>query len=179
MLNPRILSLVGMVFAGAAMRLVPHPPNFTPIAAMALFAGAQFGDKRLAIVVPLAAMFVSDLILSGGWHAMMPCVYLSFALVVCLGRMVGTRRSPWVLGSASFVGSIAFFIVTNFGVWLVFSMYPKTAAGLSACYIAAIPFFRNTLLGDLFFTAMLFGLFEFAQRAWPVLKKTELALEKQ
>ena len=174
MVNPRFLSLIVMTFTGAAMRLVPHPPNFTPIAAMALFAGAHFSRKRHAFAVPLLAMFLSDLVISGGYHALMPVVYGCFAGTVGLGLLVRRRRTPFAVGGAALAGFVLFFVVTNFGVWLVFGLYPKSLAGLISCYVAAIPFFRHTLAGDALFTVLLFGGFALAERFMPVLREERL-----
>ena len=173
MLNPRFCALVSMVLAGAAMRLMPHPPNFTPIAAIALFGGAHFASKRTAFAVPLAAMFASDLVLSGGYHSMMPVVYACFATIVGLGLLIRRRRSPLSIGAAAVAGSVLFFAVTNFGVWAVFTFYPKTLEGLIACYIAAIPYFRNTLAGDMAFTLLFFGSFAVAERYVSALREQD------
>ena len=144
-----------MLLAAAASRLIPHPPNFSPIAALALFGGAQFADKRLAFLVPLAAMFLSDLFL--GLHSLIPVIYGSFALIVCLGFWLRRRQNVWAIGGTAIVGALLFFVLTNFGVWALGQMYPKTPAGLLDCYVAAIPFFQNTLSSNLFYAALLFG----------------------
>ncbi|WP_460034870.1 DUF6580 family putative transport protein [Methylothermus subterraneus] len=151
----RFLMLVAMILTAAAFRLLPHPPNFTPVGAMALFGGACFADRRAAFAVPMAAMFLSDLaigLMSGdlslGLHRLIPVVYGSFALIVCLGFWLRSRRTVLPIARATLAGSVLFFILTNFGVWALGSFYPKTWEGLVACYTAAIPFFPNTLLGD-------------------------------
>jgi len=179
MIRPRFAVLTGMIFAAAAARLIPHPPNFTPIAALALFGGAHFADKRLAFAVPLAALLLSDAAL--GFYPGMPAVYASFALVVVLGLGLRRRHAPRpivgaALAGAALAGSVLFFLLTNFAVWLAGGLYPRTAAGLTECYIAAVPFFGHTVLGDLFFTAVLFGGFALAQKRWPVLERTSPAL---
>ena len=110
MINPRFIAVVIMVFAGAAMRLIPHPPNFAPIAAMALFGGAHFIQKRTAFMVPLLAMFMSDLVIAGGYHAMLPIVYACFVLTVCLGMLIRLKKSPLSIGIAALSSSILFFI---------------------------------------------------------------------
>jgi hypothetical protein len=166
--QPRFLFLAGMILAAAASRLIPHPPNFSPIAALALFSGAQFGDKRLAFLLPLAAMFLSDLII--GLHSLMPVIYGSFALIVCLGFWVQRNQNLWPIGGAALLGALLFFVTTNFGVWLLASFYPKTGGGLLACYTEAIPFFWNTLASDLIYTVVLFGGLRAAEWRWPVLR---------
>lgn len=174
MLKPRVLTLVAIVFAAAATRLLPHPLNFAPIAGIALFGGAHFSDKRLAFVIPLVAMFLSDLLL--GLHIYLPFVYASFALIVGLGFLLRGRKRILPVAGAALTSSFLFFIFTNFGFWLVGPDYPKTMTGLAACYVAAIPFFQNTLLGDGFYTAVLFGGFAVAERLFPILQEKESAL---
>lgn len=177
MLSPRFLALTGFVFVGVLARLMPHPPNFTPIAATALFGGAYFASRKAAFMVPLIAMYLSDLFLGffvydfGWFNGQMPFVYVSFAVTVLLGMVIRHRCSPLRVGAAALAGSILFFILTNFGVWAVGTFYPKTVGGLVACYVAAIPFFRNTLAGDFAFTALLFGGFALAERWIPILRE--------
>lgn len=177
MLNTRFFTLLGIILSAAAMRLVPHPPNVTPIGAMALFSGAYFATKRTAFLMPLAAMCLSDLALGffvyefGWFHWFMPFVYAGFVVIVCLGMLIRHRLTPLTVGGAALTGSVLFFIIANFGVWLVGDLYPKTAAGLVSCYVAAIPFFRNTLVGNAFYTLVLFGSFAVAQRYIPVLRE--------
>ncbi len=158
----QFLVVAGVILAAAASRLIPHPPNVTPIAAMALFGGAHLADRRLAFLIPLAAMFLSDLVI--GLHGLLPVVYASVALVVCIGFWLRARTSALRVATAALAGSVAFFVITNFGVWASGSMYPKTLEGLVAAYVAAIPFFRNTLIGDAVYVALLFGGFALLQR---------------
>lgn len=178
----RLVVLVAMILAAAASRLIPHPPNFTPIGAMALFGGACFASKRVAFLVPLAAMLVSDLAigllrgdLSLGFHRLIPVVYGSFALIVCLGFLLRRRRSLVPVAGAALASSVLFFVLTNFGVWALGSWYPKTWDGLVACYVAAIPFFHNTFLGDVGYVSVLFGGLALAEKGWPVLREREFA----
>ena len=173
MSKPRITVLICMILAAAASRLIPHPPNMASIAAVALFGGAYLSDKRLAFLVPLAALFLSDLVL--GLYGHMEIVYGSFALVVCIGLLLRKRRTPLRIAGAALASSTLFFVVTNFGVWAFGSLYPKTAAGLVTCYVAAIPFFQNTLVGDALYTAVLFGGFALAERLFPILREPALA----
>jgi len=153
-----------MVLAGTAARLIPHPPNFSPIAALALFGGATFASRRAAFLVPLAALLLSDLVL--GFSAITPVVYASFALITCLGVWVRRRQTLWRLASASLAAAVLFLVVTDFGVWALSDWYPKTLSGLAECYAAAIPFFRNTLASDLFYSAVLFGGLKLAEKRW-------------
>ncbi|HXG23248.1 MAG TPA: DUF6580 family putative transport protein [Chthonomonadales bacterium] len=181
----RFLVLAGMILAAAASRLVAHPPNFAPIGAMALLGGACFAQRRTAFVVPLGAMLLSDLaigLLSGdfalGLHRLIPFVYGSFALIVCLGFWLRRRRNALPIAGATLAASVLFFMLTNFGVWVAGSWYPKTWEGLVACYVAAIPFFHNTLLGDAVYSTVLFGGFALAERALPLLREPELTLAR-
>lgn len=153
-----------LIAAAALCRIAPHPPNVAPLAAMALLGGAYL-PKKQAFLFPLLAMALSDIFL--GWHSTLPFVYGSFLLTVFLGRRLAGERSPGGVLRACLTGSFAFFIITNFGVWLTQSLYSKDPAGLAACYAAAIPFYRNTMLGDLFFTAVLFSIEALASRAHP------------
>jgi len=169
-MNKRFAVLTGITLAAIASRLIPHPPNFSPIAALALFAGASFASKRAALLVPLVALFLSDLLL--GFYPLAPVVYGSFALIACLGFWLRPRPSIGRIGSTAFAGAVLFFVVTNFGVWALGNWYPRTWDGLVACFVAAIPFFRNTLASDLCYAALLFGILALAQRRWPVLADT-------
>ncbi len=167
---PRFLAIVSLVSIAVVARFVPHPPNFTPIAAMALFAGARFGSIRVGLCVPLLAMVLSDLFLPHGFHVLTPAVYGSLVLIVGIGTWVASVPSPWAILAASLAGSVSFFVITNLAVWVVFDMYPKTAGGLAACYVAAIPFFRNTVAGDVFFAAILFGGLAGLERIIPAIR---------
>jgi hypothetical protein len=163
---------VCIILAAAASRLIPHPPNFAPITAVALFGGVYFSNRRLAFLVPLGALFLSDLVI--GFYHHMYVVYASFGLIVCVGLLLRRHRKPRAIAAAALASSILFFVITNFGVWALGSLYPKTMPGLLACYVAAIPFFQNTLLGDAFYTAVLFGGFSLAEKWWPALRETRL-----
>ncbi|HKX91810.1 MAG TPA: DUF6580 family putative transport protein [Sphingomicrobium sp.] len=165
----RLFALLCAILAAAALRLVPHPPNFTPIGAMALFSGAYLGRRgAIALVAPLGALLLSDLVLGFYWG--MPTVYFATALVVMIGWLGLRRLSPIRVGGAALAGSVLFFFVTNFGMWLSSGFYPLTVAGLQACFVAAIPFFQNTVAGDLFYSAVLFGGFALLERAVPGLR---------
>ncbi|TVR42635.1 MAG: hypothetical protein EA394_02990 [Bacteroidia bacterium] len=153
------------------MRLLPHYPNFTPIAAIALFGGAHLGRRWIAFMVPVIALFISDLFL--GFHNMMVPVYLAFVLIVLMGSLLHNRiRIPYLIGG-SLAGSILFFMITNFGVWVMTPYYPPTFTGLITSYTMAIPFFHTTLLGDLFYNTVFFGGFYLIQQYYPSLKTVE------
>ncbi len=178
-INLRFGILLLMILAAALSRLLPHPFNFTPIGAMALFGAAYFSNKKLAFILPFAAMWLSDLWINnlmydnGGTFQWMGSawVYGSFIMISMLGLIALKRvRVGAVLGT-SLLASILFFLITNFSVWYGSVAYPKSIAGLMLCYEAGIPFFWNTLAGDLFYCAVLFGGFEFAQRRVPALSR--------
>jgi hypothetical protein len=163
----RFTVLAGMILVAAASRLIPHPPNFTPVAALALFAGASFASKRAAFFVSLVGLFLSDLVV--GFYTITPVVYGSFAFITCLGFWLRRRQNVWRLACATVAGAALFFVLTNFGVWLIGGLYPKAWTGLVDCFVAAIPFFRNTLLSDVLYSALLFGGLALAERRWPIL----------
>ncbi|MCS6948432.1 MAG: hypothetical protein NZM12_12535, partial [Steroidobacteraceae bacterium] len=134
--------------------------------------------RREAFLIPLLALLAGDIamgLLGGDWslafHDTMPVVYVSFVLVVCLGRWLRARRSVARIAGATVAASVLFFVLTNFGVWALGSLYPKTWEGLVACYVAAIPFFHHTLLGDAFYVALLFGGLAVFERRWPALRE--------
>jgi hypothetical protein len=167
-MNSRILVLLSAIVAAAAMRLVPHPPNFTPIGAMALFSGAYLGRRWLAFAAPLGALVLSDLVL--GFYRGQATIYASVALIVIIGIAALKHRSVIRVGAAALASSVLFFLITNFGMWLFSGFYPRTLAGLEACYAAAIPFFQNTVAGDLFYAGLLFGGFALIERSLPALR---------
>ncbi len=173
MSTARPLVVLSVIVAAVASRLVPHPPNFTPIAAMALFAGAYAASGWQAFVVPLAAMVLSDLLI--GWHPLAPVVYASFALIVCIGFWLRPRKTGPRVAAAAAAGSVTFFLITNFAVWAFGSFYPKSLEGLFAAYVAGLPFFRNTLLGDVFYAAVLFGGFAILERVFAALRELPIA----
>lgn len=166
----RLLALLLAIAAAAMLRLVPHPPNFTPIGAMALFSGAYLGRRWLAFAAPLGALLISDLVL--GFYPGVGFVYAATALAVVVGWVVAARRTPLAVGGAALASSVLFFIITNIGMWLFSGFYPLTADGLAACFVAAIPFFQNSLAGDLVFSAILFGGWALAERSLPVLRES-------
>jgi hypothetical protein len=165
----RLLALLSAIVTAAALRLVPHPPNFTPIGAMALFSGAYLGRRGLAFVAPLGALLLSDLVI--GFYQGMATVYFSVVLIVLIGWQLTPRGSFWRVSAAALASSVLFYLVTNFGMWLFSGIYPRTLGGLEACYIAAIPFFQNTVAGDLVYTGLLFGGFALLKDAIPRLRE--------
>jgi len=171
--------IVALMIALAALsRLLPHPYNFTPIGAMALFGGYAFQNRKYAFMLPLAAMLLSDIFLEiffgWGFHSTTPFVYGSFVLITFIGMFL--RRLPSDYGTfvsitvAPMISAILFFTITNFGVWLGGS-YGYSLAGLANCYVMAIPFFYGTVLGDVFYSVVLFGSYAIIKWTMPALIK--------
>jgi hypothetical protein len=175
-LHPRTLVIAGLVLAAAAIRLAPHPMNFVPIGALALFGGAYFYSKRQALIVPLLSLIIGDAIT--GFHPLIPFVYASFLVSVAIGFWLRRKRSIARIGTATLADATQFFLVTNFAVWVTsIGSYPKTAAGLIECYVAGIPLFWNTLAGEAFYATLLFGGMALAERKFPALRES-LAFSK-
>jgi hypothetical protein len=151
-----------MVLAALA-RVAPHPPNFTPVGGLSLFAGARLRGWQ-AFLLPLVLMAVTDPLV-GSYSIATPWVYAAFMVNVWIGRRLRMTESAPRIGAASLLCSTQFYLLTNFGLWLVGGFYPRTAAGLAQCYTAAIPYFGWTLAGDLVYTAALFGLHAWLTRA--------------
>jgi hypothetical protein len=164
----RTLLIVAMILMAAILRAVPHPWNFAPIGAMALFSGATFRNRVVAFIFPLLAMLAGDFFI--GFHILIPVVYASFLISVGIGLWLREHRTMARLGGAVLFGAMQFFLITNFGVWLFSNTYPKNAAGLLACYVAGLPFVWNTLAGDCFFSAVLFGALFLAEQAFPAVR---------
>jgi len=179
--NTRFAVLTGIVIAAAFMRLIPHWPNFTPIAAMALFGGAYFGRRFLAFAIPLTAMLISDLVI--GFHTGMMAVYIAFAITVGIGLFMRKRLNVGTILGASLTSSVLFFLITNFAAWMT-SPYLYTAdfAGLVNCYAAGlvffndgsygVSFFMNEVMGGLFYNTLFFGAFYFASSRIPALARS-------
>jgi len=151
------LLILSFILVAAIIRLFPHMPNVTPITAMALFSGVYFTNKKYAFIVPIAAMLISDIFI--GFYSISIFVYLAFILVGYIGI-----KSKKISIKTILISSISFFVITNFGVWLL--AYPKTAVGLMECYTLAIPFFRNSLIGDFFFSGVMYFAFEFISKKY-------------
>lgn len=164
----RTLLALAMILLSAALRIAPHPWNFTPIGAMALFSGAVIKDRRLAFLFPLLTLFLGDIFI--GFHKLIPIVYASFLINVAIGLWLRERRTVARISLATLLGAIQFFLVTNFAVWQILRSYPHTASGLLSCYIAGIPFFWNTLAGDAAYTVLLFGGYALAENFIPELR---------
>lgn len=184
----RIPIITVLILFAAFSRLIPHPPNFAPIGAMALFGVAYFSQRYLAFVIPIISMWLSDLVLNNVVYGQyfdhfvwvydgFYWTYGAFVIIGLVGFALLKRVKPQSLIVASLSASILFFIISNFGVWLSGSMYTHSLSGLINCYAAGIPFFKNTLIGDLVYCSVLFGAFEFAQYEFPVLRYNQVSIK--
>jgi len=146
-------SIFLIVLLAVVARVIPHAPNFAPIGGLALFSGSRF-KKKIALIIPLIAMFVSDIFL--GFHKTIPYVYVSFIIIALIGGLI--KNNKWQsLVLASLTSSVLFFLITNFGVWATGTMsYPKDINGLMQSYAMGLPFFRNTIISDLFYSFSFF-----------------------
>lgn len=179
----RNLALILFILAAALTRLLPHPPNFAPITAMAVFGAITFGRWRTAAVAPLVALFVSDLAkellwrqgMSAQWgiYRGMWVTYGTTALIALMSRVAHGSRRVSVIAGTTLLGSSVFFLVTNFAIWARGTRFPHTLDGLLDCYVIAIPFFRNSLAGDVVYATVLFGAWALAERWVPGLRPRE------
>jgi hypothetical protein len=149
----------------AVVRVLPHPWNFTPVGAMALFSGAKLGRSYKAFLLPLAALLAGDVLV--GFHRLMWVVYLSFCVSVAIGMWFRRKQSWGPLAVATVLGAAQFFVITNGAVWALMNTYPKTLVGLVSCYAAGVPLFGNTLAGDTLYCVLLFGGFAVLERSKP------------
>ncbi|MGD0576833.1 MAG: DUF6580 family putative transport protein [Candidatus Staskawiczbacteria bacterium] len=163
-MNKKILGLaLLMIILAAASRLVKHPANFTPVAAMGIFSG-YYLRKKWAIVVPLAAMFLSDIFIGFYDWRLLAVVYASMACSFIFGWLLQKNKRWRYVILCSVASSVLFFLTTNTAVWAFYSWYPHTLSGLIACLAAGLPFLKNTLLGDIFYCLVMFGALEAALR---------------
>lgn len=178
-LSLRLSVLISILIGVGMIRLIPHYPNFTPIGAMALFGGAYFSKRWHAFLLPIGSLFISDIAINYLiyhkiilLHSMWFGVYGSFSLIVFLGMLLLKKINPKNVVFGSLSASMVFFLISNFGVWVVdpINLYPNTGTGLLACYVAGLPYLLGTIFGDLFYSAILFTLFEYAQSRFLILK---------
>ncbi|MCF8258654.1 MAG: hypothetical protein K9J06_13950 [Flavobacteriales bacterium] len=167
-MNNRNIFIISLLLIAAALRVSGIlPMNFSPVAAIALFGGAMLGNRLAAFAAPLVIMLLSDLLI--GLHDTMWAVYLSLVLVVGIGQLLRSRPGMLNAMVGAVAGSVLFFIITNAAVWINGGMYAPGIAGLFESYAAGLPFFRNSLMGDLFFTVALFGTYQLAKSRFPQL----------
>jgi hypothetical protein len=152
------MEIITFTVIGVLSRLLPHIPNMTAVGATSLFMGAKYGVKKSMIVLLVTMLMVDSV---KGLHSVMWATYGSLFVAILIGKYVASRKGmSWIIGGA-LTSSILFFVITNFAVWLAPNfMYPKTLSGLMECYAMAIPFFRNTIMGDVVYTSVFFGGFE-------------------
>lgn len=156
----RLLFALSLIAIAAAARLLPHPPNVTPVAALALLGGATL-PSPWSLALPTAAMLLSDIAIGFDMLPVTFAVYGSFAVTCLLGSWLKRNPAPWNIVGASLASSVIFYLVTNAAVWWFSGLYPRTGEGLVLSYFFAIPFFRHTVLGDLAYTAALFAAFQY------------------
>ena len=161
--NKKILFITLFITVAALMRLIPHPPNFVPITAIAIFAGVKLNNIKIAYAIPISIMLISDLFI--GFYSISLFVYLAFILIITYSSFIKKYSIKNII-----LSSVIFFIITNFGVWLM-GGYPKNIEGLILCYTMAIPFFTNSLMADLFFSAILYYGFEKIERKYLIFNK--------
>jgi hypothetical protein len=147
--------IASLILFAVISRVIPHPPNFAPVAAIALFGGALFTQRWLSFLVPMVIMFISDAII--GFHSGMPAIYALFLITVLLGHRLRETISTGRVVAASLTSSVIFFLVSNLVVWYGSAFYPQNLSGLMMSYTMALPFFHYTVLGDLFYSGLLFG----------------------
>lgn len=171
-MNKKFITIVALIALAAASRFLPFAPNFSPMGAVALFAGAFIANRYLAVALPIIALFISDFFIGFYGAGMIP-VYIATALFSVIGMLVTNKNNPVSIIGSSLLGSIAFFLITNF----VFvytadnTLYPHTFAGVMESYFGAIPFFKNSVKGDLLYTSVLFGSFYLLSVNVPFLKE--------
>lgn len=169
LINPLLI-----IFFAVALRLLPHPPNFAPIAAMALFGGAYL-NKKYALIAPLGAMLVSDLFL--GFHSTVFYIYFSFILTGLIGLYLRNHKNIKNVAGGTLLSSSLFFLITNFGVWAQ-GMYVRDISGLWQSYVMGIPFFGNTIIGDFVYVALFFGAYELAIKLKDQNAKVKISIQK-
>lgn len=155
----KLVTPVTFILIGAVARILPHVPNFAPISAMALFGGTYLNKKQV-FILPIGAMILSDFVIGFDSLGMRLSVYASFLITVLIGFWLKSHKNLRNIILSSLAASVLFFLITNFAVWALGTIYPKTISGLAESYFYAIPFFRNTILGDLFFNGAFFGGYE-------------------
>ena len=163
--------VLGLILIAAFSRVIPHYPNFTPLCAIALFGAKYFRNRNLAFLIPIVALWFSDVIINNFilsqyfegftfFYSGFYWQYGTFLLITFLGRKTLNNFSFLKLLGVSISSSLLFFIISNFGVWVSSSFYTKDIMGLITCYTAAIPFYFGTLSGSVFYSFFLFGSYE-------------------
>lgn len=180
----RFAVISGMILLAAISRFLPiafpSMQNFSPVGAMALFGGAYFAKKQWAFIVPMMALWLSNLVLNNVFYTKYYptfsfgfelAVFVSFALVVAIGIVILKKVTVTNLLIANVLGTVGFFLISNFFVWAGGTMYPQTMEGLGMCFTMGLPFLKNTLLSNLLFSAVMFGTFEYFKMQMKELKE--------
>ncbi len=160
----RFALITGIIVLFAVLRMIIDIPNVTPVMAMALLGGALISKKQFAVILPLAVLFLSDLVIGFYSGFLMAFVYGSFVIVSLIGLWLRNHLRTVNVVLASLVSSVLFFVLTNFGVWAEGLWYPMTAEGLQQCFALALPFFKNELAGTLVFSMLFFGMYQLSVR---------------
>tara|TARA_B100000700_G_C14924887_1_gene798875 strand:- start:691 stop:1206 length:516 start_codon:yes stop_codon:yes gene_type:complete len=150
MMRDKVFYFIFFLLLLALSRLIPHPPNFTPILATSIMAPLLMKDRIYGIALPILAVFVSDIII--GFHSYQLAVYFSLLFISLIAPM---KKNYLYLGAMAIGGSLWFYLITNFAVWFMSSMYPKTIEGILSCYVLALPFLTSTLVSTLLFTFLI------------------------
>lgn len=180
-INLRYLSLGLLILAAALSRIIPHPFNFSPLGAIALFGAAKFERKFMAVLVPLAATWLSDLLLNNSVYADASkgfqwisegfyWTYGSYLLISVAGFFLLKKQSLLRIGAGALASSLIFFLITNFGCWLGSKTFSQDFSGLMQCYAFALLFLKGTMAGDLVYCGILFGGFALAEKMMPALQ---------
>jgi hypothetical protein len=179
-ITPKPVAVIAVIIAAIIFRLIPHWPNFTPLAAIALLSGAYIADKRMALIVPLLALLISDLVtitfINSGWttipeffsNAATALIYLSYLLMTFIGFRIQTRQTNGSLVLSALGCSVLFFVMSNFGVWMINDL-PKNLTGLFQTYMLGVPFFAYDIAGNLFYTLVTFSMMRVIVSTWPAL----------
>lgn len=177
----RFSILILMIVLATFSRIIPHLPNFSPLGAIGLFGAAYFTKKWQAFIIPIAATWLSDLFINNVIYAQyypeftwfysgFYWQYGSYLIIIIAGLFILRKVNPARILAGALTSSLLFYLLSNFGVWASGTMYPKTITGLMSCYAAGLPFIQGTLLGDLFYSGVLFGTFALAQKQFPALQ---------
>ena len=179
-LQTGVLSII--ILLAAFTRIMPHPPNFSPMAAIGLFGAAHFAKKWQAFFIPLIGIWVSDLVINNyvysssssnfvWFYSGFYWQYISYILIIFTGLFIFNRGISLTKTAGGMISSSGiFFLVSNFGVWAGGTMYPKNFGGLITCYAAGVPFIHNTIISDVLFTTVLFGTYYLLQVEYSSLK---------
>lgn len=172
-MSKRNLLIIGLIVLAILSRIIPHPANFTPLIAVAMFGAAYLGKKLWMFLIPIAAFWLSDIALNNTiyaqyyegftlFHSGLLSTFIALGIIVAIAIPLLKKVNIKTFLGTGLLGSICFFLVSNLAVWMTTGLYPMNFGGLIACYVAAIPFFINTLFGTIIYGSALFGLYNLA-----------------